>query len=117
MAPLSAFLSAAFTLALTTGAPAPVPEPLRAVRTKEGYTLTQVPVNPGYLRSGTHAIFRTYKRYGIEPPQHVILANAAQNNTVAASPEQYDSMYLTPIKVGSTGKTLKMDIDTGSADL
>ena len=89
--------------------------PKRAPKHK-GFVLSQVAVNKGSLRSGTHAAFRAYQRYGNPVPAHVAKANTANNNTVAAIPEQYDSMYLTPVALGSGGRVVNLDLDTGSAD-
>ena len=87
-----------------------------AVPTKKGFRVTQVPKdNGGKLTAGVHSVLKTYRKFGKEPPSHVVEAAATQTGSVVASPEQYDSEYLAPVSVG--GQTLTLDFDTGSADL
>ena len=83
---------------------------------RKGFVINQVAINAGNLRSGTNAVYRTYRRYGVPVPDVVEKANAATNSTVAAIPEQFDAMYLTPVALGSGGRVVNLDIDTGSAD-
>nr|AAB07619.1 aspergillopepsin F [Aspergillus fumigatus] len=52
-------------------------------------------------------------KYGGTVPDSV--KAAASSGSAVTTPEQYDSEYLTPVKVGGT--TLNLDFDTGSADL
>ena len=86
-----------------------------AAPTKQGFTVEQVPRRVGELTHAAHLMSRTYKKFGKEVPSAVARAAAAQTGTVSASPEQYDSEYLSPVTVG--GSTVMLDFDTGSADL
>ena len=81
---------------------------------------------------------RTFRKYGIVPPQGLSDAATEQKNaivsgtnavtnekvaaaggdgsgSVVANPMLLDSEYLSPVKIG--GQTLNLDVDTGSADL
>ena len=117
MAPLFNLLTSALTFALAAGAPAPVQGPQPERRSLADYVLKQVETGSGRLRSGTHAVFRTYQRYGATVPRPILKAQNAQNDTVEASPQEYDGEYLVPVTIGSSGKVLNMNLDTGSADL
>ena len=66
------------------------------------------------------------KKYGLEVPSHVqAAAEASKNNTnagggggsgsVGTTPQEGESLYVTPVNVGGT--QMNLDIDTGSADL
>ena len=112
MAPSCSFLATALTFGLTIAAPFKATS-----ETHKGFVLNQVAVSTGRTRSGPHAVWRTYQRYGLETPPHVVKANDASNNTVATTPEQYDQLYLTPVTIGSSNKIFNLDVDTGSADL
>ena len=104
MPSFSTVVTAAALLAVSVAAP-----------TKQGFTVEQVPRNVGQLTHGAHLVAKTYKKFGKEVPSHVQRAAAAVTGTVTASPEQYDSEYLSPVSVG--GQTVNLDFDTGSADL
>ena len=114
MAPVSGFVGLALALTQAVAAPAALKGgPIKF----DSLVIKQVPIQPGILRSGPDAVFRTYKKYGIDVPEAVIKANNAQNSTVAANPEEHDAMYTSPVALGSSGKIVNLDIDTGSADL
>lgn len=67
------------------------------------------------LKSGPAAVLSVYGKYNATAPSDVIKAAAANDGTVSANPEQYDSQYLSPVTIG--GQTLNLDFDTGSSDL
>lgn len=71
----------------------------------------------GKITSGPAAVAAVYGKYGKTPPADVAAAAAANEGTVTATPEQYDSEYLCPVTIGTTGVTLNLDFDTGSSDL
>jgi len=83
----------------------------------KGFTVQQVVKNPGFKTSGPHAMAKTYLKFGKEMPADVAKAAAISEGTVAATPTEYDSEYLCPVKIGTPGVTLNMDFDTGSSDL
>ena len=74
-------------------------------------------------RNGVAEMARAYRKYGWAVPES--MQNAAINATnratsnqggsTSATPEEGDSEFLSPVKIG--GQTLMMDFDTGSADL
>jgi len=49
--------------------------------------------------------------------QKVLDPSSGQKGEVTAEDQQNDSLYLCPVKIGSSGQTLDLDFDTGSADL
>ena len=76
-----------------------------------------------YLKNGPAQVAKTLRKYGKVVPENVIAAaennaavSAADTGSEPAVPgDQYDSLYLSPVTVGST--TLQLDFDTGSSDL
>lgn len=95
---------------LALGLAAPIEE-----RKNQGSSVVQVVHNQGFVTTGAHSMMRTYMKYGKAPPANVKTAASSSSGTVAASPEQYDSEYLSPVTIG--GQTLRLDFDTGSSDL
>jgi hypothetical protein len=84
---------------------------------RKGFTVSQVVKNPGFKTQPAHAMAKTYLKYGKEVPRDIARAAATSQGTVAASPTQFDSEYLCPVKIGSPAVTLNLDFDTGSSDL
>ncbi|EOD44489.1 putative aspartic endopeptidase pep1 protein [Neofusicoccum parvum] len=70
-----------------------------------------------YLKNGPASVVKTFNKYGKEAPSEVkAAAAAAATGEVTTEPgDEYDSLYLTPVTVGSV--EMELDIDTGSADL
>ncbi|KAL8692139.1 MAG: hypothetical protein Q9218_002781 [Villophora microphyllina] len=82
-------------------------------RTKD-FIIHQTVPKP-FKKSGPAAVLATYGKYNATPPPDVVKAALVNDGTVATTPEQYDSEYLTPVTIG--GQTLNLDFDTGSSDL
>lgn len=82
------------------------------------FEVKQVEAGKKYL-SGPLDMMRTYEKYskvGAQAPEQVkVAAAAAQSGVVAASPQQYDQAYLSPVTLGKS--QVMLDFDTGSADL
>ncbi|KAL8963707.1 MAG: hypothetical protein Q9183_004980, partial [Haloplaca sp. 2 TL-2023] len=66
-------------------------------------------------KSGPRAVLSTYAKYNVTAPEDVIRAAANNDGTVSATPEIFDSEYLTPVTIG--GQVVNLDFDTGSSDL
>lgn len=83
---------------------------------RETFSLTQVSKGV-QLKSGPIQMAKTYQKYQVEIPSDVqAAAAAAVTGSATATPEDaYDSLYLTPVTVGTT--QMMLDFDTGSADL
>lgn len=93
---------------------------------KGDFTVAQVE-RKLFVKNGPEQVIKTLRKYGkpipaamqkaadIGPSQSDMTA-LAQNGTVPAVPgDAYDSLYLSPVTLGS--KTVHLDFDTGSADL
>ncbi|CAF9914284.1 MAG: hypothetical protein HETSPECPRED_001940 [Heterodermia speciosa] len=73
-------------------------------------------------RNGVAEVARAYRKHGWAVPEsmHAAVINATnratsnQAGSTEATPQEGDSEFLSPVKVG--GQTLMMDFDTGSAD-
>ena len=68
------------------------------------------------LPSGASQVASTFRKFKKAVPDNVLAAAAAQGS-VTASPSQYDGEYDCPVTVGTPGVTLPLDFDTGSSDL
>lgn len=85
---------------------------------KRGKTFTLEQVHRGnFTKNGPSQVVKTFNKFGkAAPVEAVAAAAAASTGTVTTTPgDEYDSLYLTPVTVGSN--TLELDFDTGSADL
>ena len=88
------------------------------LETRGAFTVEQVananftgPV-PGALQVAR--MHSKYNKNGV--PAHIAAAAAAAAGSVSATPaDNYDSEYLSPVKIGS--QTFQLDFDTGSSDL
>ncbi|ORY68966.1 aspartic peptidase domain-containing protein [Pseudomassariella vexata] len=79
--------------------------------------------NAGYVRHGPTALARAYMKFGAAMPDSLfqILADfkisKRDTGSAAATPEQYDIQYLTPVSLGTPPQILNLDFDSGSSDL
>ncbi|KAF2827990.1 Asp-domain-containing protein [Ophiobolus disseminans] len=116
--PSLAYVAAALAL---TGAVVASPVQLEK---RQKFTVEQVKRSV-YLKNGPEQVAKTLRKYGKVVPQNILDAAAAShadfeaaatNGSAPAVPsDQYDSLYLSPVTVGSS--TLHLDFDTGSSDL
>lgn len=86
-----------------------------AVPTQPGkYSIEQV-ARPATKASNFASKYsKVLQKYRVDVPTHVRAA-AVASGVATTTPEQQDTEYLTPVKIGDT--TLELDFDTGSADL
>jgi aspergillopepsin I len=103
----TAYLAISALAATSLAKPVPVPE----VPTRKGFTINQSVPKP--FQAGPVVLQRAYRKFNRAVPEDV--SRAAQDGTVSATPEQFDSEYLSPVSIG--GQTVNLDFDTGSADL
>lgn len=125
-----AALAACASLAVAAPTPDVAASPL-----SDGFTVEQI--HTGYtLKSGPVEVLKTMNKFGKTPPAELVAKVAditsampywlpptsaitarspINSGTVSATPQQYDSEYLEPIKIA--GKTFQLDFDTGSSDL
>jgi hypothetical protein len=93
---------------------------------KRSFTVEQVE-RKTFLKNGPAQVIKTLRKFGKAIPDHIQKAadigpsesdvtTLADNGTAPAVPgDAYDSLYLSPVTLGST--TVQLDFDTGSADL
>ena len=93
---------------------------------KRGFSVGQVE-RKVYIKNGPEQVIKTLRKFGKAIPERLQKAAdlgpseddvsiEAVNATVPAVPgDQYDSLYLSPVTLGSN--TVHLDFDTGSADL
>ncbi|EQB55064.1 hypothetical protein CGLO_05040 [Colletotrichum gloeosporioides Cg-14] len=89
------------------------------------FTVDQIK-NPRYVRNGPLALAKAYRKYGKALPEDLsrVVANITSTGatkratgSVAATPQDYDVEYLSPVQIGTPAQTLTLDFDTGSSDL
>jgi len=113
----SSSLAAAVTV-LAVAAAAPALDANAALLTS-GFEILQTQ-NPLYVGpNGLYSRLKALRKYGAHDEfEAVVKAANAEAGSVIAKPAQYDSQYLSPVKIGATNpKTLQLDFDTGSSDL
>ena len=70
------------------------------------------------LTSGPDSVLRTYKKFGASVPSEIKIVARGNSGSVTVTPDEYDSVYVLPAKVGpppSTPKTYELSLDTGSS--
>lgn len=98
------------TASALAGAVLAAPAPRYPV--KRGFTINQKIAKP--YQAPAVQLRKVYQKYNVAVPEDV--AKAAQGDgSVAATPEDGDVEYLSPVEIG--GQTVNLDFDTGSADL
>ena len=94
------------------------------VNKRETFSVKQVERGT-YLKNGPEQKVKTLRKYGKPVPQslldaaenraNVFTVTAVNGSAPAVPGDEYDSLYLSPVTVGS--KTVQLDFDTGSSDL
>ncbi|KAF2010963.1 Asp-domain-containing protein [Aaosphaeria arxii CBS 175.79] len=86
------------------------------VQKRKPFSLGQVE-RKKFVKHGPTQMAKDLRKHGVAVPEAISIAAAAgPNGSAPAVPgDQYDSLYLTPVTVGSS--TLQLDFDTGSSDL
>jgi len=104
-------VAAAALVAVSQAAPA-------NLETRGAFTVEQVK-NPNFTvpAPGAIQVARAHAKYNPNGvPADIAAAAAAAAGSVSATPgDQYDSEYVSPVKIGS--QTFQLDFDTGSSDL
>ncbi|KAI3392992.1 hypothetical protein diail_4903 [Diaporthe ilicicola] len=81
------------------------------------FTLSTIP-NPGFKgRNGTAAYLRAMGKYAHLAKNDGVNKAASPFGEVVGFNEENDREWLCPVKIGTPGQTLNLDLDTGSADL
>jgi hypothetical protein len=99
------------------------------VERRKGFSVEQVH-RKIFAKNGPASMVKTFRKFGKPVPAHIlkaaelgpsdeILATLAANGSDPAVPgDAYDSLYLSPVTIGTSNPTtLSLDFDTGSADL
>ncbi|RAR11873.1 acid protease [Stemphylium lycopersici] len=118
--PSFAHLTAALAFAGTVAA-----NPIQLNKRSE-FSVEQVPRST-YLKNGPEQKVKALRKHGKAVPDsllkaaeerasNTVVAAAAESGSAPATPgDEYDSLYLSPVTIGST--TVHLDFDTGSSDL
>ncbi|KAK4216505.1 pepsin [Rhypophila decipiens] len=99
----------------------------RSANVKGRASLSQV-ANPHYRFNGALSVYKTYLKYGVPVPNHLLKAvdnvkklhemeRRATGSAPAIPIDEYDVAYVTPVTIGTPPQTLNLDFDTGSSDL
>ena len=96
---------------------------------RKGFSVEQVQ-RKVFAKNGPKTIVKTLRKYGKPVPEHIlkaaeigpsdeVLTTLAANGSDPAVPgDAYDSLYLSPVTIGtSSPTTVQLDFDTGSGDL
>ncbi|KAG8528086.1 uncharacterized protein KY384_007002 [Bacidia gigantensis] len=88
--------------------------PVEFRNTRAAFTVPQSVKKP-FVKTGPAALAALYRKYNKVAPHAVKTAATNVKGTVPASPEDYDSEYLSTVSIG--GQTVNLNFDTGSSDL
>jgi aspergillopepsin I len=104
--------------------------PLKQLAARGSFTLQQVAVEPTEPTTLEEIVARHYWKFGFEAPKpieqliqnygdgarsRIVEPSVSGSGTVAAVPVEGDKMYLIETQVGK--HKMRLDLDTGSADL
>jgi hypothetical protein len=110
-------LASAAVLSLSSAAP---------LEEQPGHSFTVHQVrNTHHVKNGALALAKAYRKYGAPMPASLTSAlsttyatsKRATSGSAVTTPEDFDTEYLTPVKIGTPAQTLNLDFDTGSSDL
>ena len=121
---MPSFASLTAVLALTTTAVVAGP-----IDHRKGFSVEQVQKKI-FAKNGPKTIVKTLRKYGKPVPAHILKAaeigpsddvlsvSSANGSEPAVPGDEYDSLYLSPVTIGTTNPTtVNLDFDTGSGDL
>ncbi|CAK7265673.1 hypothetical protein SEPCBS57363_001702 [Sporothrix epigloea] len=118
MAPLASFLAVAGLASLVAAVPSP------KVGITVGTTVHQVR-NPDYVSNGPLALYKTYLKYGVNPPENLrkyversgFLTKRSEATVKSTPTNNVDDAYTIPVSIGTPPQVMQLNLDTGSADL
>lgn len=117
----TSILLAAGLASLASGSPVPAD----ASADVGSFKVTRYP-NANYVRHGPTEVYKTYLKYGKQPPAglvETVKAHRASRNSKRASgsvvttSEGDDLEWVTPVSIGTPAQVLNLDFDSGSSDL
>ncbi len=92
-----------------------------------GWTSIKQVRNPNYQFIGALSVYKTYLKFGAQPPEYLKQAvtrltgrdvTKRSQGSVGATPiDTFDDAYVSTVSIGSPPQTLHLDFDTGSSDL
>ena len=98
------------------------PTPIGHARSDDGhFSIAQVH-NPKFVRHGPFALYKALRKYGAPIPDELSasvqrMVSKRATGSAVATPELYDTEFLTPVSIGTPPQNLNVDIDTGSGDM
>jgi hypothetical protein len=113
------FLLAAGLASLVVGTPVPADEKVGS------FKVTRNP-NPNFVRHGPTQVYKTYLKYGKQPPAELVatvmkhrasLKAKRVSGSVVTTSEGDDLEWVTEVSIGTPAQVLNLDFDSGSSDL
>lgn len=89
------------------------------------FNVTTYP-NPNFVRHGPTQVYKTYLKYGKQPPAELVatvkkhrasLKAKRVSGSVVTTSEGDDLEWVTPVSIGTPPQVMNLDFDSGSSDL